>query len=205
MVLQHRLQREGLRLPIDEREHVHAECRAQRGELQQLVEHLMWIRIFLNLNVDAHAVAVRLVAQVGNAIEALLFDEVRNLLNERRLVYLVRQLGDDDRRAIATRRLFKVRRAVNNNAAASVRVHLSHRINALRCAGEWILNGVVAIEDAAGREVWRVDVLTEIVDGELRVSDQGDGGVGDLAKVVRWNVCRHADGNTRGAVDEQVR
>ena len=42
----------------------------------------MWIGIFLHFDIDAHAVAVRLVAQIGDAVEALLFDEVRNLLNE---------------------------------------------------------------------------------------------------------------------------
>ena len=42
----------------------------------------MRVRIFLDFNVDAHAVAVGLVAQIGDAVEALLFDEVRNLLNE---------------------------------------------------------------------------------------------------------------------------
>ena len=83
-----------------------------------------------------------------------------------------------------------------------MRVHLSHRINALRCAGERVLDGVVAVEDAARWEVWRVDVLAEIVNGELWVSDQGNGCIGNLAKVVRRNVCRHADGDTRGAVDE---
>ena len=86
-----------------------------------------------------------------------------------------------------------------------MRVHLSHRINTLRCASERVLNGVVAVKDAAGWEVWRVDVLTKIINGELRISDQGDGCIGDLAKVVRRNVRRHADGDSRGAVDEQVR
>ena len=82
VMLQYRLQRERLRLAVNESQHVHAECRAQRGELQQLVEHLMWIRILLDLNIDAHAVAVGLIAQVGDAVEALLFDEIGNLLNE---------------------------------------------------------------------------------------------------------------------------
>ena len=58
VMLQHRLQREGLRLTINQREHVHAECGAQRGELQQLVEHLVWVCILLHFDVDAHAVAV---------------------------------------------------------------------------------------------------------------------------------------------------
>ena len=42
----------------------------------------MWISILLDLNVDAHAVTVGLIAQVGDTVEPILFDEVGDLLNE---------------------------------------------------------------------------------------------------------------------------
>ena len=42
----------------------------------------MWIGILLDFDVDAHAVTVGLIAQVGDAVEALLFDKVGDLLNE---------------------------------------------------------------------------------------------------------------------------
>ena len=87
--------------------------------------------------------------------------------------------------------------AIHNDATASVRVHLSNCVNALRCAGERVLDGVVAIENAARWEVGRVHVLAEIVDGEFWVGDEGDGGVGDFTKVVRRNVRRHTDGDAR--------
>ena len=98
-----------------------------------------------------------------------------------------------------------MRCAINNDAAASVCVHLAHGINALCRAGQWILDGVVAVQNPARWEVWSVDVLAEIVNGELWVRDQGDGGIGNFAKVVWRNVRSHADGDARGAVDEQVR
>ena len=62
-----------------------------------------------------------------------------------------------------------------------------------------------AEDRAAGREVRARDVLAEVVRGELRVVDQGDRRVDDLAEVVRRDVRRHADGDARRAVDEQVR
>ena len=42
----------------------------------------MWVCILLDFDVDAHAVAVGLVAQVGDAVEALLLNKVGDLLNE---------------------------------------------------------------------------------------------------------------------------
>ena len=42
----------------------------------------MRISVALHLNVDAHPVAVGLVTQVGDAVNATLFDEVGDLLNE---------------------------------------------------------------------------------------------------------------------------
>ena len=71
-----------------------------RGVLEQVVQHLVRVRVPLDLDVDAHPVAVGLVAQVRDAVELLVLDEVRDLLEQRRLVHLVRQLGDDDRRAV---------------------------------------------------------------------------------------------------------
>ena len=50
---------------------------------------------------DADAVAVRLVAQVGDALDALLADQLGDLLDQPRLVDLVRDLGDDDRLLLA--------------------------------------------------------------------------------------------------------
>ena len=82
VMLQDGLQRQRLRLAINEREHVHAECGAERSELQQLVEHLVRIPVALHLNVDAHPVAVGLVAKISDAINATLFHQVGDLLNE---------------------------------------------------------------------------------------------------------------------------
>jgi hypothetical protein len=39
----------------------------------------------------------------------------------------------------------------------------------------------------------------------IRVLDEGDGGVDDLAEVVRRDVGRHADGDAARSVDEQLR
>ena len=101
VVLEDAAQRQRLRLAVDEREHVHVERELHRRVLEQVVQHLVRVRVALDLDVDAHPVAVGLVAQVGDAVDPLVLDEVGDLLEERGLVHLVRQLGDDDRGPVA--------------------------------------------------------------------------------------------------------
>ena len=50
---------------------------------------------------DAHALAVALVADVGDAVDPLVLHELGDLLDEARLVDLVGDLGDDDRFLVA--------------------------------------------------------------------------------------------------------
>ena len=99
------LRRQRLRLAVDQRQHVHVEGELQRGVLEQVVEHLARVGVALALDDQAHAVAVRLVAHVGDALDLLAADQVGDLLGEGRLVDLVGQLGDDDRHAAAARLL----------------------------------------------------------------------------------------------------
>ena len=65
----------------------------------------------LQIDRDAHAVAIRLVADVGDAFDRLLANELCDALDQPRLVDLVRDLGDDDRRAIALLRHLDLRLA----------------------------------------------------------------------------------------------
>ena len=82
VVLQDGLQRQRLWLAVNECEHVHAECGAEWGELQQLVEHLVRIPVALHFNVYTHPVAVGFVAKIGDAVNAALLYQVGDLLNE---------------------------------------------------------------------------------------------------------------------------
>src|SRR3546814_15145210 len=72
----------------------------------------------LDLDVDAHAVLVGLVAQLTDALVRLLLDQVGDLLDQPRLVYLVRDLGDDDRLAAVVGHLDVGARAHAHPAAA---------------------------------------------------------------------------------------
>ena len=90
-----------LRPAADDREHDDAEARLQRRVLVEVVEHDLGHFAALQLDDDAHAVAVGFVAQVGDAFDRLLAHQVGDPLDQLRLVDLIRNLGDDDRDPVA--------------------------------------------------------------------------------------------------------
>ena len=87
---------EQLRLAVDERHHVDAEHGLERRLREEVVEHHFGDFAALELDDDAHAVLVGLVAQVGDAVDFLVARQLGDALDQPRLVHLVRQFGDDD-------------------------------------------------------------------------------------------------------------
>ncbi len=196
VVLEDGCERQRLGLAVDERQHVHVEGQLQRRVLEQVVEHLVRVRVALALDDHAHAVAVGLVAQVGDALDLLALDEVGDLLDQGGLVDLVGQLGDDDRHAVAAGLLERAL-GPHHDPAAAVGVHLADGVDALPLAGERVAPLLEAEDRAAGREVRAHDVLAQLVGGQVRVVDERDRGVDDLAQVVGRDVGGHADGDAR--------
>ena len=78
--------------------------------------------VALELDHDAHAVAVGLVAQVGDALDRLLAHQLGDLLDQPRLVHLVRDLGDDDRLPVARRWVLDLGAGAHLDDAAAGRV-----------------------------------------------------------------------------------
>ena len=122
------------------------------GVLEQVVEDLVRVGVALDLDVHAHAVAVRLVAQVRDAVDLLVLDQVGDLLEQRRLVDLVGQLGDDDRDPVALDLLERALGA-HDHAAAAVGVHLPDRVDRLPVAADAVPLALEPEDRAAGREV----------------------------------------------------
>ena len=88
-----------LRPAADDGQHDDAEARLQRRVLVEVVEDDLRHFAALQLDDDAHAVAIGLVAQVGDAFDRLLAHQLGDPLDQLRLVDLIRNLGDDDRTA----------------------------------------------------------------------------------------------------------
>ncbi len=76
-------------LAIDQRDHIDTEHALHLGLLVQVVEHHLGHFVALEFDHHAHAVLVRLVAQVGDTFDLLVLDQLGNLFQQSRLVDLV--------------------------------------------------------------------------------------------------------------------
>ena len=188
--LEHLLEVEGARLAILQGDHVDAEDVLQLGLGEEVVDHHLAGLAALDLDHHPQAVLVGLVAQLGDALDALLLDQLGDLLDQPRLVHLVGQLGDDDVVAAA---LVVV---LDGVAGAHVDTPAAGAVG-LEDAG-------TAVDDAPGGEVRPGDVLHQVVDGKGVVVDQRQAGVDHLHHVVGRDIGGHAHGDARGAVDQQV-
>ena len=84
-----------------DRQHVGREARLRRGVPPQLVEHDVGGRVALEVDDDAHAFAVRFVANVGDALDPLVLGGLGDLLDQAVLADLVGDRGQHDRAAVA--------------------------------------------------------------------------------------------------------
>ena len=121
-----------------ERQRIDAEVGLQRRVAIELVQHDVGHGVALQLDHQAHAVAVALVAHLGDALDLLVAHHLGDALVQARLVLLVGDLGDDDRFAAAAALLDPRLGPHDQRAAAELE------------AGA---DAVAAEDDAAGREV----------------------------------------------------
>ena len=189
---EHLLQVQQARLAIDQRHHVHAEGVLQLRLLVQVVEDDLGHFAALQLDDDAHAGLVRLVADIGDAFDLLLVDQLGDLFDQGLLVNLVGNLVDDDGLTIiALFHILDMGAAAHDDAAAAGPVAFA--------------NAHHAVDQRGGREVWRGNVFDQFINAQRRVFQQGQATGDHFVQVVRRNVGRHADRDAGRTVDQQVR
>ena len=185
----HVLEVELLRAPAVDGQHIGAEARLQVGVAPQLVQHHVGNGVALQLDDDAHAFAVGLVPDVGDALDLLLAHLGGDLLDQRLLAHLVGDRGDDEGLAVLAD-LLGVHLGAHDDGAAALVVGS----DAARAAKD----------QRAGREVRPWHDLDQLVDADLGIVEVGDAGVDHLAQVVRRDVGGHADRDAARAVDQEV-
>src|SRR5690606_36344274 len=116
----------------------------------------------LQLDDDTVALPVALVANVGDALDALVAHQFGHLLDHRSLVHLEGNLGDDDGFAVAADRL-DIDLAAHDDGAAPGRVG--------------IVDARAAENDAAGREIRTGNDLHQVGQFDGGVVDDGNGAV----------------------------
>ena len=128
------------------------------GVLEEIVEHFHRLRIALQLDDGSHPGAIGLVAEIADAVELALADLFGDPLQERSLVDLVWQLGDDDLVAAAAGRFLDEGLGADHDASAP--------------GGIGRLDPFPAEDRSAGREVRAGDDLHQVLDRGLGIVDQ---------------------------------
>ena len=191
--VQHLDQRQRARHAVDQGHHVDAERGLHRRVLVELVQHHLGVDRALELDDQAHAAPVGLVAQVGDLGDLLLAHELGDLGDEAVVAALLDRVGQlgDDQRLLALVDLLDVGLGADLDLAAAGLVGVA--------------DARAAHDDAGGREVRALDVGQQLVERDRRVVQEGDRRADDLFEVVRRDVGGHADGDAGAAVDQQVR
>ena len=206
------LQVEDLRAASHDGEQARAERRLQLRVLVEVVEDDLADGVALQVDDDADVVLRQLpaerrlrvgrallvlrvaagdVADVADALDDLLLDELGHVLDHLGLVDPVGDLGDDDLLAPVL---------LGDDLGLAAHGHLA--------AAEFIhrVDAVLAADRRARREVGALDEPHELVDGAgVAVLDVEVDAVAELAQVVRRDVRRHAHGDAGRAVQEEVR
>jgi hypothetical protein len=132
----------------------------------------------------------RLVADVADALDLAVLDQLGQLARDRVDRRLERNLGEDDRLR-----------------AARTRFDLVHRSHPHRAApgAERVLDAFVPHDEAARREIGALHVAHQLRQRRVGLVDQPDRRVADLVEVVRRNVRGHADRNALRPVHQQFR
>ena len=176
---EHLLQVQQARLAIDQRHHVHAEGVLQLRLLVQVVEDDLGHLAALQLDDDAHAGLVRLVADIGDALDLLLVDQLGDLFDQGLLVNLVGNLVDDDGLTIALVHVLDMRAAAHDDAPAAGPVAFA--------------NAHDAVDQRGGREIGGGNVFDQFVNRQRRVFQQGQT-TGDRLRsgcaAECWSPCR---------------
>ena len=189
VVVEYLLQAQHARHAVDQRKVDDAEAGLQLRVLVELVEHNLRLLAALEVDDDAHTLAVGFIVETGDLRELLLLDQLGDLLDELGLVDLVGNLGHD-----------------NAVLPALILFHVGFRADGYGATtrGVGVAYALRAHDGRARGKVRAGDVLHELVEFDIGVVHDGDGRIDCLHQVVGRHVGGHADGNALRAVDQQV-
>ena len=184
------LKSQELRQVVDESEVVNAERGLQLRVFEQIIQNNFGHHILAHFNHNAHTFAARFIADVGNAVDALVLHEFCNLLTEFGLVDHVRNFAHDNTR-LAT--------SIHINFSTGTYTH------AAMTREVCIADACATTNNTTSREVRARHILQQVFTGDIRIFSNGVNGVCNFAEVVRSHGSRHTHSNTGRTVHKHVR
>src|SRR5208337_2593048 len=175
-------------LAIDHGQKDHAETLLHRGVLEELIEYDLRLGAALKFDDDAHTVAVALVANIADVVDDLVVHQFGNVLDQLRLIHLIRDFGDDNR-VFVFRHVLDGSLGAHHEPAASGAVSLG--------------DAATPVDEASGGEVRPLHVLQDVGERCMRIVHQCDAGINDLGEIVRWNLSRHADRDSFRTIQQE--
>src|SRR5262249_21246454 len=157
--------------------------------LVELVEDDLLFGPTLQLYHDAHAIAIGLVAYVGDVVNDFVVDQLRDPLDQNALVHLVGDFRDDDGFA-----------ALSEILHPGLGAH--HEAPAAVCVSAF--NSAAPIDVGAGREVRALYDFQNFFERGGRIVHQHDRCIHDLGEVVRRDVGGHSHGDPARSIDQQI-
>ena len=186
-------QRERARAPARERYEIGVVANLQIGRAVQMRQHRPDVRVAAQLDHEPHAVAIRLIAQVADAVDLLVAHMLRNLLDDPHLVGLVGNFGEDDLHAVAGGFL-NVLPSAQGEAAPPPRVGVLQ-----------VLVVLAREEDARRGEIGPFEHGHQVADRGVGALDHHLHRRRRLAQVVRRHLAGHRHRDPRRPVDQQIR
>ncbi len=183
-------QRKLPRLPVHHRQEDHREAFLHLRMLVKLVQHNLRLGAALQLYHNPHAVAIALIADVGDIVDHLVVHQVRHALNQLRLVHLVWNLRHHDRGA-PLRHLLNRRLRPHQKAPPPRLVR--------------VRNSAPPVNKSARRKVWPLHVLQYLGQPRMRIVHHLNRRVDHFGQIVRRNVRRHPHRDPIRAIHNQVR
>ena len=172
-----------------QRNAIDGEAGLQAREFVELVEHHIGILPALDVHHDAHAFAVRLVVDIGDALDLALFGQLGDGFHQVAGVGPVRHGAHHD--------------LVVQGSGFNFGFGTQHDATAPGFVGT--ADACVAQNVGSGREIGALDVLHEAVDVDIGVVDIGHTAIDHFTEVVCGHIGGHTHGNTGGAVDQEGR
>jgi hypothetical protein len=183
------IERKLARLPVEHGKKDHGEAFLHLRVLVELVEHDLWLRAALELDHNAHAVAVAVIGHIRDVVDDLGIHQFCDAFDELRLVHLVGNLGYDDG-------LFFFVEILNG--------HLGAHHEAAPAGAIGLGDASLAIDESARGKIGPLNVLEHFFEAGARILHQRNRRVDDLCEVVRRDVGGHADRDARRAVDDEI-
>ena len=191
IVFQNLLKVQDARLAVNQCQHDDTKGALQGGMLIQTVQNNVRYSITLQLNNNLHAVfKAGEVINLSNSFDYAVLSQVSNILNQVSFINLVGYFGNNDMvLTLVGRHNFSLS-ADFYNAAAGI-----------------ISTGNTFLTQNAGtcREVRAFDSRHQLRNFHIRVINQHNKAVNNLAQIVRRNVGSHTNRNTGTAVNQQSR